>query len=90
MRVQDKLHHLEDIDENCIQKELETDCTEFPYPDLLIQTSGELRVGNFLLWKFAYSVLFFNKKLWPNFGKACFKIDRDAMVLIKEKRNSGR
>lgn len=63
MRVQDKLRHLEDIDENCIQKKLETNCTEFPYQDLLIQTSGELRVSNFLLWKFSYSELFLNQKL---------------------------
>jgi undecaprenyl diphosphate synthase len=80
MRVQDELHHLEDIDENYIQKELETNCTEFPYQDLLIQTSGEVRVSNFLLWIFAYSELLFNQKLCPDFGKAHFKIDRETMV----------
>ena len=59
---------------------METNCTEFPYQDFVIQTSGELRVSNFLLWKFAYSELFLSQKLWPDFGKERFKIDRDAMV----------
>lgn len=60
---------LEDINESLIERELETNCTEFPYPDLLIRTSGELRVSNFLLWQLAYTELFFDQQLWPDFGK---------------------
>ncbi|KAK4856565.1 hypothetical protein QYF36_018788 [Acer negundo] len=60
---------LEDIDESLIEQELETKCTEYPYPDLLIRTSGELRVSNFLLWQLAYTEFFFAQKHWPDFGE---------------------
>ena len=40
-----------------------------PDPDLLIRTSGELRVSNFLLWQIAYSELYITDVLWPDFGK---------------------
>lgn len=40
-----------------------------PDPDLMIRTSGELRISNFLLWQLAYSELYFTDKLWPDFGK---------------------
>ncbi|KAL9238695.1 hypothetical protein vseg_013084 [Gypsophila vaccaria] len=60
---------VEDIDEELIEQELETNCTEYPYPDLLIRTSGELRVSNFLLWQLAYTELFFIRALWPDFGE---------------------
>ena len=39
-----------------------------PDPDLLIRTSGELRVSNFLLWQLAYAELVFVDTLWPDFG----------------------
>jgi undecaprenyl diphosphate synthase len=39
-----------------------------PEPDLLIRTSGELRVSNFLLWQVAYTELVFVDTLWPDFG----------------------
>ena len=42
---------------------------EMPYPDLLIRTSGELRISNFLLWQLAYSELVFVDRLWPDFGE---------------------
>ncbi len=41
---------------------------ELPDPDLLIRTSGELRISNFLLWQLAYSELVFVDRLWPDFG----------------------
>src|SRR5919107_1213652 len=41
---------------------------ELPDPDLLIRTSGELRISNFLLWQLAYAELVFVDKLWPEFG----------------------
>jgi undecaprenyl diphosphate synthase len=40
-----------------------------PEPELLIRTSGEYRVSNFLLWQIAYSELFFCQKFWPDFRK---------------------
>lgn len=40
---------------------------EFPDPDLLIRTSGEMRISNFLLWQISYAEIFVTKKLWPDF-----------------------
>jgi len=42
-------------------------------PELLIRTSGEKRLSNFLLWQLAYSEIFFEKKLWPDFNKSDFR-----------------
>ena len=42
---------------------------EMPDPDLVIRTSGELRMSNFLLWQLAYSEFFFSDTLWPDFGE---------------------
>ncbi|HHZ15629.1 MAG TPA: isoprenyl transferase [Candidatus Cloacimonetes bacterium] len=41
-----------------------------PEPDLIIRTSGEQRISNFLIWQSAYSEIYFTKTLWPDFGKA--------------------
>lgn len=41
---------------------------DLPEPDLLIRTSGELRISNFLLWQIAYTELYFTDVLWPDFG----------------------
>jgi len=43
-----------------------------PDPELLIRTSGEMRISNFLLWQIAYSELYFTTKLWPDFSKEDF------------------
>ena len=43
-----------------------------PDPELMIRTSGELRISNFLLWQLAYTELYFTEKLWPDFGKEDF------------------
>ena len=43
------------------------------HPDLLIRTSGEMRLSNFLLWQTAYSEIYFTQELWPNFGREEFK-----------------
>lgn len=49
-------------------------CTaDFPDPDLLIRTSGEQRISNFLLWQLAYAELVFTPKLWPDFGGLDFE-----------------
>ena len=55
----------EDLTEDLISKQLDT----FPYgdPDLLIRTSGELRVSNFLLWQISYSEIYTTDVLWPDF-----------------------
>jgi len=46
--------------------------TKFPDPELLIRTSGEYRISNFLLWQIAYAELYFTPKLWPDFRKEDF------------------
>jgi len=56
----------EEIDEDVVAAHL---CApEMPDPDLLIRTSGELRISNFLLWQLAYAELVFVERLWPDFG----------------------
>ena len=55
----------EDINEETISNYLTT--AQVPDPDLLIRTSGELRISNFLLWQLAYSELYFTNYLWPDF-----------------------
>jgi len=57
----------EEVDEDCIARHLFT--ANIPDPDLLIRTSGEQRISNFLLWQCAYSELVFSKTLWPDFSK---------------------
>jgi len=55
------------IDEDCVTRHLFT--ATLPDPDLLIRTSGEQRISNFLLWQSAYSEFVFTKTLWPDFSK---------------------
>ncbi len=57
----------EGIDEKLIQNCLYT--AEMPDPDLLIRTSGEYRISNFLLWQLSYTELHITSTLWPDFGK---------------------
>jgi undecaprenyl diphosphate synthase len=56
-----------EIDEDALRANLYA--PELPDPDLLIRTSGELRISNFLLWQLAYSELVFLDRLWPDFGR---------------------
>lgn len=56
------------IDEETVQAHLETD--GLPDPDLLIRTSGEQRISNFLLWQIAYAELVFTDVQWPDFDRA--------------------
>ena len=60
-----------DIDENSFSSMLYT--RNIPDPDLVIRTSGEQRISNYLLWQIAYSELFFTKTLWPDFTVAELK-----------------
>lgn len=55
------------IDADIIQNHLETH--NIPDPELMIRTSGELRISNYLLWQLAYSELYFTDVLWPDFRK---------------------
>lgn len=71
-KVKDGLIEPEYIDEFLMEQELETKCTDFPSPDLLIRTSGEVRISNFFLWQLAYTELFFAKSCWPDFGETEF------------------
>ncbi len=58
---------IKDIDEDLINKTLTT--YKYPHPELMIRTSGELRISNFLLWEIAYSELYFTTVLWPDYRK---------------------
>lgn len=57
----------EEVTEQMVAKQLTT--APFPDPELLIRTSGEFRISNFLLWELAYTELLFCPKLWPDFTK---------------------
>jgi undecaprenyl diphosphate synthase len=61
----------EDVDEDSFARALYA--PEMPDPDLVIRTSGELRVSNFLLWQSAYAEFVFTDTLWPDFGPAEFR-----------------
>lgn len=60
----------EDISEQTLSQALGT--ANIPDPELLIRTSGEMRISNFLLWQIAYAELFFTNVLWPDFRKEHF------------------
>lgn len=57
----------EEITETCISEHLDT--AGFPDPDLMIRTSGEVRLSNFLPWQLAYTEFYFTEVLWPDFNK---------------------
>lgn len=61
---------VEDIDEAMFSASLMT--ADIPDPDLIIRTSGEYRLSNFLLWQASYSELYFPEVLWPDFGEEDF------------------
>lgn len=62
-----KISDLESIDDENFASYLTT--AGIPDPDLLIRTSGECRLSNFLLWQLAYTELYFIDKFWPDFEK---------------------
>jgi undecaprenyl diphosphate synthase len=63
--IQRKELRVEDLTEQDIQRHLYT--AHMPDPDLLIRTSGEMRISNYLLWQIAYSEIFVTDRLWPDF-----------------------
>ena len=66
-QVADQKINIEDIDEKHFSAQLTT--INMPDPELMIRTSGEHRVSNFLLWQMAYTELYFTDKLWPDFRR---------------------
>ena len=74
------------LNEKNISKNLYT--KNIPDPDILIRTGNRKRLSNFLLWQLAYSEIFFEKKLWPDFNENdYYKI---LMSFKKTKRNFGK
>ncbi len=69
-----------DITDDTLRQYLDT--AAYPDPDLLIRTSGEYRISNFLLWQIAYTELYFTPTLWPDFRKQ----DLDNAIIDYQKR----
>jgi len=61
---------------------------DLPDPDLLIRTSGEMRISNFLLWHLAYTELYFTETLWPDFDEAA--LQKAIEVYSQRKRRFGK
>lgn len=76
---------VEDIDEDVVSGALFTKDT--PDPDLLIRTSGELRISNFLLWQLAYTEFYFADVLWPDFDKR--ELEKAVEAFRNRKRRFG-
>ena len=74
------------INENNISKNLYT--SNIPDPDILIRTGNRKRLSNFLLWQLAYSEIFFEKKLWPDFNEKDY--NKIINLFKKTKRNFGK
>lgn len=69
-RVEQGELHSDEINEQLITNALDT--SKISDPDLLIRTSGEIRLSNFLLWQLAYTELYFTDVLWPDFNRVAF------------------
>ena len=78
---------LDEITPNLIEDNLYT--KDLPKLDLLIRTSGELRISNFLLWQLGYAELYFTKVLWPDFSEKDL-IDAIIDYQGRERRFGGR
>ncbi len=86
-KVQQGLLAVEDLNEGALEQELMTGMRSIPDPDLIIRTSGEMRLSNFLLWQSAYSELVFSPVLWPEFTPA--ELDRCIETYQKRQRRFG-
>lgn len=84
-RVQDGEIQTQDIDESMIQSNLST--CKWPDPDLIIRTSGEHRLSNFLMWQAAYAELYFCDTLWPEFSTE--DLDIALLNFLKRERRFG-
>jgi undecaprenyl diphosphate synthase len=74
------------VNESSFEKYLTT--YGIPDPELMIRTSGEIRISNFLLWQIAYTELYFTEILWPDFGKEEFY--KAIIEFQKRKRRFGK
>ena len=84
--VGQKIKHGE-IDLNAINDDLIADhlyTRDIPDPDLLIRTSGEMRISNFLLWQIAYAEIFVTPTLWPDFSR------EELLEILKDYQNRER
>ena len=63
------------VNETTVSEHLDTHC--IPDPDLIVRTSGETRLSNFLLWNAAYAELYFTEELWPDFDAASLQTALD-------------
>ncbi|PIS11881.1 MAG: di-trans,poly-cis-decaprenylcistransferase [Bdellovibrio sp. CG10_big_fil_rev_8_21_14_0_10_47_8] len=84
-RIQQKELSVDQIDESLLHHELST--SSWPDPDLIIRTSGEHRLSNFLLWQAAYSEFYFCETLWPDFTVEDLEIA--LLNFIKRERRFG-
>ncbi len=66
-KVKNSSLEVDDINDEVFDNSLST--SGIPHPELMIRTSGEYRISNFLLWQLAYSELYFTEKFWPDFDK---------------------
>lgn len=76
----------EEIDETLFETYLDTH--GIPDPDLLIRTSGELRLSNYLLWQMAYTEFYFTDVLWPDFTKE--ELEKAILQYNKRERRYGK
>jgi undecaprenyl diphosphate synthase len=84
-RVKDGEIKVEDINEESIASSLMT--CDMPDPDMIIRTSGECRLSNFLLWQASYAEFYFPEVLWPDFTEAEF--DKAIEVFARRDRRYG-
>lgn len=85
LAIKVKNGEIEKIDENAFEQELYTN--GIPDPDLIIRTSGEIRISNFLLYQSAYSEYIFIDKYWPEFSE--YDLDDAILEFSKRQRNFG-
>lgn len=76
--LDDATQRLDALDEKALEQNLDT--AGVPDPDLLIRTSGEMRLSNFLLWQCSYSEIYVSQKLWPDFTLEDFKRSLEAFA----------
>jgi len=80
LKVQSGEEKISDLDEDLFSRYLYT--ANLPDPDLLIRTSAQMRLSNFLLWQLSYAELYFPKKYWPDFGAK----DLEKAIEVYQKR----
>ena len=85
-KVKNNIIPIESIDETIINEHLYTQ--NLPDVDLLIRTSGEVRISNFLLWQIAYAELYFTEELWPEFNEQ--SLHRAILSYQKRERRFGK